>query len=67
MDTDTRHAFRTRSAHRTSEGIVRYEACLCGRWRIRLDAGGELAPGGGAVVALSRRVGARAAAYDRAP
>ncbi|MFC0505417.1 hypothetical protein [Micromonospora costi] len=28
------HVWRTRSRHRTSEGIVYYQCCHCGLWRI---------------------------------
>ena len=28
------HFWRTRSSHATSEGLVSYQACPCGRWRI---------------------------------
>jgi hypothetical protein len=29
-----RHFWRTRSTHTTSEGLVTYQSCACGRWRI---------------------------------
>gem|GEM_PF-5494698 len=29
------HVWRTRSRHRTSEGVVSYQCCHCGLWRIR--------------------------------
>ncbi len=32
-----KHSFRVSSAHRTSEGVVRYLACSCGVRRIDLD------------------------------
>jgi hypothetical protein len=28
------HFWSTRSSHSTSEGVVTYQACPCGRWRI---------------------------------
>jgi hypothetical protein len=28
------HRYVTVSAHRTSEGLVSYQRCACGRWRI---------------------------------
>jgi len=28
------HFWHTRSSHATSEGLVSYQACPCGRWRI---------------------------------
>ncbi len=31
---DGAHIWRTRSTHPTSEGLVTYQACACGRWRI---------------------------------
>lgn len=31
------HRWATTSRHRTSEGVVAYEHCDCGRWRIRRD------------------------------
>lgn len=29
-----RHRWTEASAHRVSEGLVIYERCLCGRWRV---------------------------------
>jgi hypothetical protein len=41
---DREHTWRTRSAHTTSEGLVSYQACSCGRWRIlAAGRGGEIA------------------------
>lgn len=31
---DKSHLWRTRSTHATSEGLVTYQSCACGRWRI---------------------------------
>jgi len=31
---DQAHSWRTRSTHTTSEGLVTYQSCACGRWRI---------------------------------
>ena len=31
---DTGHFWHTRSSHETSQGLVTYQSCLCGRWRI---------------------------------
>jgi len=28
------HFWQTRSTHPTSEGLVSYQSCPCGRWRI---------------------------------
>jgi hypothetical protein len=28
------HFWRTHSTHATSEGLVSYQSCPCGRWRI---------------------------------
>lgn len=28
------HSWRTHSTHLTSDGLVRYQSCSCGRWRI---------------------------------
>lgn len=30
------HAWETESHHRTSEGVVMYQRCACGAWRIKL-------------------------------
>jgi hypothetical protein len=35
--------WRTTSAHRTSDGTVRYQSCPCGRWRVVRDRAGEVA------------------------
>ena len=38
------HFWHTRSTHATSEGLVTYQACPCGRWRILGPAtSGEIA------------------------
>ena len=50
------HAWVTRSAHRTSEGTVRYVGCDCGTQRIDLQSSPSSPPS-----ALSREVGAAAA------
>lgn len=34
----TRHFWRSRSSHATSEGVVTYQSCPCGRWRILTTA-----------------------------
>jgi hypothetical protein len=31
---DQAHSWRTRSTHTTSEGLVTYQSCTCGQWRI---------------------------------
>lgn len=31
---DRAHFWRARSSHVTSEGLVTYQSCTCGRWRI---------------------------------
>jgi hypothetical protein len=28
------HSWQTSSSHRTSDGLVTYQSCRCGRWRI---------------------------------
>ncbi|GII66048.1 hypothetical protein Skr01_61330 [Sphaerisporangium krabiense] len=38
------HTWRTRSHHFTSEGLVRYQSCHCGAWRVLTG------PAGGATV-----------------
>jgi hypothetical protein len=30
------HAWQLRSSHHTLEGLVRYQRCECGQWRITL-------------------------------
>jgi hypothetical protein len=37
------HVWRTRSKHLTSEGLVSYQRCLCGAWRVFVTPGRELA------------------------
>jgi hypothetical protein len=37
------HAWQTRSRHPTSEGVVRYQRCLCGSWRALLGSRPALA------------------------
>lgn len=32
------HTWRTRSSHRTSEGVLSYQKCSCGSWRLLLSA-----------------------------
>ncbi|MER6825400.1 hypothetical protein ABT352_05375 [Streptosporangium sp. NPDC000563] len=44
------HDWHTRSHHRTSEGLVRYQSCHCGTWRVLCEAP---APPAAAVVAWS--------------
>ncbi|MTD15872.1 hypothetical protein GIS00_18210 [Nakamurella sp. YIM 132087] len=34
----TTHIWSTRSSHLTSDGLVRYQQCACGRQRVLLDA-----------------------------
>lgn len=43
MITTERHVWRTRSRHTTSEGIVSYQVCECGLWRVVMNPGGVLA------------------------
>ncbi|TCC50728.1 hypothetical protein E0H75_11125 [Kribbella capetownensis] len=31
------HQWTTRSRHRTSEGVVGYDHCTCGRWRVHCE------------------------------
>ncbi|GAA0852420.1 hypothetical protein ACFQVD_28610 [Streptosporangium amethystogenes subsp. fukuiense] len=54
------HDWHTRSRHHTSEGLVRYQTCRCGTWRVLC---GALDPPAAAVVAWSAR---RSAPSDRA-
>ncbi len=32
------HHWTTRSRHRTSQGVVAYADCVCGRWRVNRDS-----------------------------
>ncbi|MDW5329797.1 hypothetical protein [Plantactinospora sp. KLBMP9567] len=34
MSDENGHLWRTRSRHRTSDGIVSYQSCHCGMWRL---------------------------------
>ena len=45
-DDDHAHAWQTRSSHHTLDGLVRYQHCACGRWRISLatEAANEIGP-----------------------
>ncbi len=41
---DRDHSWHTRSTHATSEGLVTYQACRCGGWRIlEVARGAEIA------------------------
>ncbi|OLL98864.1 hypothetical protein Ae406Ps2_3391 [Pseudonocardia sp. Ae406_Ps2] len=40
VSTPLDHEWRTASRHRTSDGVVSYQRCRCGAWRIRLAAPG---------------------------
>ncbi|GII80080.1 hypothetical protein Sru01_50620 [Sphaerisporangium rufum] len=52
------HDWHTRSHHHTSEGLVRYQACRCGAWRVlRGPIGGPPA----ATVVARNRAGRRTA------
>jgi hypothetical protein len=31
------HHWTTRSRHRTSQGVITYDQCACGRWRVQRD------------------------------
>jgi hypothetical protein len=35
------HQWHTASSHRTSDGLVTYQRCRCGRWRIRINDGSD--------------------------
>ncbi|MFF5108377.1 hypothetical protein [Streptosporangium sp. NPDC000509] len=50
MNDHDEHDWHTRSHHRTSEGLVRYQSCHCGTWRVLCEAP---APPAAAVVAWS--------------
>lgn len=39
MDTEG-HTWQTQSCHRTSDGLVSYQRCHCGLWRVLLDEPG---------------------------
>jgi hypothetical protein len=50
------HVWSTKSRHRTSEGMVRYQRCPCGLWRVRLGQDRMLADHiGGASLAVAVR------------
>jgi hypothetical protein len=34
---DHHHDWQTQSSHHTLDGLVRYQHCECGRWRINVD------------------------------
>ena len=53
------HTWCTRSSHPTSAGIVRYQRCHCGVWRVLLGPGRVLAGRVGAGVAATSRSGER--------
>lgn len=36
MSTHDLHFWRTTSRHSTSDGVVSYQRCACGKWRITL-------------------------------
>ena len=38
MSTALDHEWEPVSRHRTSDGVVTYQQCRCGSWRIRLEA-----------------------------
>ncbi|MFP5020931.1 hypothetical protein [Pseudonocardia phyllosphaerae] len=38
MSPPLQHHWQTVSRHRTSDGVVAYQRCRCGAWRVRLDA-----------------------------
>jgi hypothetical protein len=44
------HAWRTQSSHQTSEGVLHYQRCACGVWRVLV----------GSDRVLANRVGVRA-------
>ena len=41
-DVDT-HVWQTQSSHQTSEGVLRYQRCACGVWRLLVGSGRVLA------------------------
>jgi hypothetical protein len=42
---DHAHAWWTRSSHHTLDGLVRYQHCSCGQWRITVATEAALAIG----------------------
>ncbi|WP_169847157.1 hypothetical protein [Rhodococcus triatomae] len=36
MNREHRHSWESASRHRTSEGMLHYQRCACGRWRMAL-------------------------------
>lgn len=53
------HHWTTRSRHRTSQGVVAYADCVCGRWRVNRDTTAQ--------VELTLAVTSAEAARGRAP
>ncbi|UYM06821.1 hypothetical protein [Solicola gregarius] len=39
MNVHETHTWQPRSQHSTSEGLIVYEQCTCGRWRVTLAEG----------------------------
>jgi len=44
------HAWQTQSCHPTSDGVIRYQQCHCGSWRVLLGACPMLAARPGALM-----------------
>ncbi|MPZ62122.1 MAG: hypothetical protein GEU93_12670 [Propionibacteriales bacterium] len=40
-----RHSWQTRSTHRTLEGLLHYQHCACGRWRVAVANGAAVEVG----------------------
>lgn len=52
-----RHQWEVRSAHRTSEGRVRYQRCACGEWQVTITPEADVSTPVGVVLAGERHEG----------
>lgn len=41
MNETGEHVWRTRSRHPSQDGVVAYQQCHCGTWRVLLESGGQ--------------------------
>ena len=46
MDDSNGHVWQTESRHATSNGVVSYQRCRCGRWRVLLGSNRVLGEAG---------------------
>ena len=58
MTDENGHVWSTRSRHPSTDGVVEYQHCVCGLWRVQLSDGRPLAERigsrGGAAVDVRR-------------